>query len=258
MTPDENEMQTLSAIMHRLRAAHLCGHGTIKLSALLGGASLGQVTDVLLDVPACFDVGVCSQQITRHNIASFCETVRSAATSRPAETVVAFLNGRRSSYADGIIVLRRFILLLQEKQSIVASIQGRTVRAVSVAEVASFEKVTGTPTPFIFVFITDEDEPARTSASETEADVRALSATVVVSHDGQVLLLGEIISHLRQFALADSPSREVVVRSATASASASLCVRGGSPASSPASSSGSSAASSARDTATRVTKCLLQ
>ena len=127
------------------------------------------------------------------------------------------------------------------------------MHAVSVAEVvAEFEKVTGTPTPFTFVFITDEAEPVRTSASETAADVRALSATILVSRDGHASLLGEIISHLRQFALADSPAREGDARSATASAAASQSVRGGSAAARSPSSSASS------DTAIRATKCLLQ
>jgi len=114
-SPDENKMQTLSAIMHRFRAARLCGHDRIRLSTLLGGVGLGLVEDVLLDIPSCCEVDTRSQQITSDNIVSFCATVRSTAVASPQRTPVAFLNSCRAQYADSIVVLRRFLLLLTGK-----------------------------------------------------------------------------------------------------------------------------------------------
>lgn len=218
MTPDDNEMQTLSAVMHRLRAARLVGRDTIRLSQLLGGLPLGGVEDTLLDVPCCFDVTVLSKQHTSGSIAAFCASVRSAAALLPHNTGIAFLNGRRASYADAIVVLRNCVLLLQEKQSIIArqqSARGLSVHTVPALEImAEFKKVRSTRPPFVFIFVTDEAAPAL-----GPSDLRALGPTVLVPREGHSAVLGDVIAHLRQFALADSTAREGDAR-ATASAAA--------------------------------------
>lgn len=230
MTPDECEKLTISAVMHRLRAAKLCDSNTIMLSELLGGCPLGGVKDVCLRIPGCFNIVTLDHKIESHNIERFCSNVRRAILAEPTRTAVAFLNGRQASYADSFIVFAELMLLFQEKQSIIARMQaacGRAVPAVSAeGVVAELEKVVhGTPAPFVLLFVSDE---APIVAPSRRFQALILRSVIVITREQHDKLLGVVIANLRRSALSDSSARESGDRvAAAASTSASLSQRRG-------------------------------
>ncbi|RYE84782.1 MAG: hypothetical protein EOO65_01670 [Methanosarcinales archaeon] len=171
MSSRDNESVLVGVLMHKFAAARTLGNETIALSDLGIPVHAPHVLDVKVTIPTCFHVVRIKQRWQQHNRAtafgSLVATVRAAMkdAERRATTAVAYISEANSSFADSMIVLQDFVILIQEKQSEIAKMFAAGLNTVSTPRrtqlaslEAEYEKVREAvgELPHVFLQITDD------------------------------------------------------------------------------------------------------
>jgi hypothetical protein len=232
MTFTSNETLAISVLLHKLRAFYCAGRPTVNLHEL----GLRKLTDRVVKVPSCFQLEVLSKQVTAANFDAFCAAKRpnTAGSSHAVDqrrgvdrvsttTPVAFLNAKSAPFADAILLLGDFVLLIQEKQSVTArckrleGLAPGTVKGYSSVS-DEYDKVARAvkDMPLGFLYITDEDFDDNNETAPANC--------AVYGYDAHNDVLGKTVAVLRQFALVEDAAKEVDCNFNVARASTVLVV----------------------------------
>lgn len=194
MSSRDNEGVAVSVLMHKLRALSQLGTTTVHLSAL--GLPL-DACDYEVEVPKRFNVVRTDGNVDSRNFLELVQRVRSN-----LESPVAYVNGPTASFADAFIILRNFIIFIQEKQRVLARQQMAAGLIVPIANLTNvdveYAKLGGINLPHAFLFITDENAAAGLALGTKEA------SRCIVPRAQHEALLGSMFAHLRAATLAPS------------------------------------------------------
>jgi hypothetical protein len=185
-TTRDEETLVVTVLMHKFKACSLQGMTKVKLSVL--GLPHGK-DDTEVDVPNVFSVERAPHKIEKKHFVDFLNEVR-----RKRRSVVAYVNVAQAAFADAFIILKDFVIFIQEKQRAIARVQGfqkKTVAKVSNKAVQEEYEKLGHPArvyPHAFYYVTDEKDG--TSKLPPNA--------YVVSCDEHQKLLGTTCAYLRQ------------------------------------------------------------
>jgi hypothetical protein len=200
MTPGDVESLAVATFMHKLRAAAIDKQASVMLSEIVG--ELGDVPDVQLPVPRCFDLRVCEQPVSADNLPGFLSTCRAELRASPATTACAVINARRAEFVDAFIVFPDFAIFVQEQQSADARPErelGHTARVPPMpadGAVSEYHKHGERLGPHVFLYVTD------CRAREQEIGLAQVPQnTILVTHEKHDAVLGALAAGVRRWAL---------------------------------------------------------
>ena len=134
MSSDDNEAFAVSALLYKLKAASIGGTTLVYLyKDLMGGIKIERVADVIVTVPKWFNLEFRDKQIGAKEFARKKREVFKNILIDPATTLLDFVNGRGTSFADAFIILPEIVILIHEKQSVVARKRNVTLRTKNIS-----------------------------------------------------------------------------------------------------------------------------